>query len=979
MSRIDYNSLMQWRIEKILMICSSYDAYTLEEDGRIEVQIFKEYVDLDLSNPPTFTWVTTAEQALELLKEGSEFDLIISMFNIGQVNPFALSREVKSLNPKIPFVLLTQFSNEVQSQIESEDCSSIDFIFSWHGNADLILAIIKLLEDRKNAETDIIATGVQAILLVEDSIRYYSTYLPTIYKLVLQQSAEFLKEALNEQQQKLRKRARPKILLATNLSEAMELYSQYKENLLGVISDVAFVVNKGDSRQLEKEDAGLELCRLIKRDDPHMPFLLQSSQESVREEADKMGVGFVDKYSKTLLLQLSQYISEEFLFGDFVFRDLSTGDLLGRAKDLKEMQQLLADVPEEVLLFHASKNRLSKWMFSRGLFSLATKIRGVHQEQFKNTEQLRKHIIEAIKEYRILLGHGVVARFEKENYSKYIWFARVGEGSLGGKARGIAFINSILQKYQLLDKYDGVNIVIPRTIVIATDYFDEFIKTNGLQYVIDSEISDEEILSEFISSRLPESLVEELRAYILTSNSPLAVRSSSKLEDSHHQPFAGVYSTYMIPSTQNKDQMLRLLGKAIKSVYASIYFTSSRSYLTATANVLSEEKMAVVVQDLVGTQESGFFFPTISGVARSINHYPIGPEKPQDGIANIVYGLGKQVVEGGRSLRFSPSYPKHALQLSSTQLTLKGAQNYMYALDLKPEEFKTSVDDSINLKRFDTSEAKIFSTLPLVASTWDLQSESIIDNYSEEGPKVITFANIIKHESFPLANILKELLDIFHNEMNSAVEMEFAVNIDQNKGDKIQFNLLQIRPISNVDQGEAPNWDEIEKEQAIIYAQQALGRGAIENVSDIIYVKSDSFDSSKSWEIAAEIGQINEKMLKENRGYVLVGPGRWGSSDPWLGIPIKWPNISQAKVIVECGLKNYRIEPSQGTHFFQNLTSFGVGYLTINPYMGDGVFNEQLLNSLDPYSEFRYTRHIRFAKPLNIYIDGKNNRGVVME
>lgn len=979
MSRIDYKSLMQRRIRRVLMICSSYDAYTLEEDGRIEVQIYKEYVDLNLSNPPAFTWVTSSAEALSLLSgdNESDYDLIISMFNIGDMDVFEFSKIIKIERPEIPFVLLTHFSKELYKKIENADKSAIDYIFSWHGNADLILAIIKLFEDRMNADSDIIGSGVQSILLVEDSIRYYSTYLPAIYKLVLQQSAEFLKEALNEQQQKLRKRARPKILLATNYNEAVEIYEKYKENLLGVISDVAFIINKNDPASSEKLDAGIDLCRLIKHDDPHMPFLLQSSQESMREVAKELGVGFLEKYSKTLLIELSEYISDEFAFGDFVFRDLSNGEIIGKAKDLKDLQQLVMEIPEEVLLFHGSRNRLSKWMFSRGLFSLAAKVKAAHQSHFTNTDQLREFIVQQIKEYRIVLGHGVVARFDRNSYNSYIWFARLGEGSLGGKARGIAFVNSMLQKYNLLNKYEGVKIMIPRTVVIATDYFDEFIKINGLQYVINSEISDDEILSEFVSSRLPENLVSDLRVFINNASGPLAVRSSSKLEDSHFQPFAGIYSTYMIPHTKNKDQMLRLLGKAIKSVYASIYFASSRAYLIATSNLLSEEKMGVVLQDVVGTEDNGYFFPTISGVARSVNYYPIGSEKAEEGIVNMAFGLGKLVVEGGKTLRFSPSHPKHILQLSTPQLTLRDTQNEMYALDLKPEEFKTSVDDAVNLKKFDVNSVKHFRNMNFVASTWDMQSQGIIDSNLEEGRKLITFSHILKYDTLPLSQILCDLLRICHKEMNSAVEIEFAVNMDVPRGEDAVFSLLQIRPITGNNDNKSLDWNSIDTENAIIYAQKALGIGAIENIEDIVYVRESNFDSSHTLEIADEINRLNQKFKEEDKHYILVGPGRWGSSDPWLGIPIKWPQISEAKVIVECGMENYRIEPSQGTHFFQNLTSFGVGYLTVNQYMGDGKMDFSTLDSFTPEYESKYIRHVKFDKPLFIFVDGRKNKAII--
>lgn len=977
MSSINYKSLMQKRIRKVLMICSSYDAYTLEEDGRIEVQIYKEYADLNLSNPPTFTWVTSSAEAFLLLKDNADFDLIISMFNIGDMDVFRFSKLLKKERPEIPVVLLTHFSKELYKKIEDADKSGIDYIFSWHGNADLILAIIKLFEDRMNADHDILDVGVQSILLVEDSVRYYSTYLPAIYKIVLLQGSEFLKETLNEQQQKLRKRARPKILMATNYSEAVYLYERYKENLLGVISDVAFVINKNDPESSEKMDAGIDLCKLIKSDDPHMPFLLQSSQESMRDVARELGVGFLEKYSKTLLIQLTEYISEEFAFGDFVFKDLTNGDIIGRAKDLRDLQDLIMEIPEDVLIYHGSRNRLSKWMYSRGLFSLASKVKSTHQSHFDSIDELREFIVQAIKDYRIVLGHGVVARFDKNSYSNYIWFARLGEGSLGGKARGIAFVNNMLQKYNLLEKYEGVKIMIPRTVVIATDYFDEFIKINGLQYVINSDISDEEILSEFVSSRLPESLVTDLRVYIANSYGPLAVRSSSKLEDSHYQPFAGIYSTYMIPHTRNSDQMLRLLGKAIKSVYASIYFSSSRAYIQATSNLISEEKMAVVLQDVVGTEDSGFFFPTISGVARSVNYYPIGSELPEEGIVNMAFGLGKIVVEGGKTLRFSPKHPKHVLQLSTPQLALRDTQNEMYALDLKPEEFKTSVDDSVNLKKFDVNQIKHFRNMNFVASTWDMQSSRLVDSNLEEGRKVITFSHILKYDTMPLAEMLCDLLQICHKEMHSAVEIEFAVNMDVPKGEDKIFSLLQIRPITNNNDNKSLEWDSIDINDSLIYAESALGMGSIDGIEDIIYVKEESFDSAHTLEIAEEINRLNQQLRDQKRHFVLIGPGRWGSSDPWLGIPIKWPNISEAKVIVECGLKNFRVEPSQGTHFFQNLTSFGVGYLTINPYMKDGLFNSEKLDSMDALHESKYLRHVRFQNPLFIYIDGRKNRGII--
>ncbi|MCC8018676.1 MAG: phosphoenolpyruvate synthase [Rikenellaceae bacterium] len=975
----DYRSLMQKRIRSILLICSSYDAYILEEDGHIESQINSEYMDLNLSNPPSFTRVATTEEALAELESGGDFDLVISMYNVRETDVFSFAKIVKELRPGLPVILLTSFSRDITEKINSHDRSAIDYIFFWYGSADLILAIIKLIEDRMNADDDILRHGVQSILLVEDSVRYYSTYLPAIYKLVLTQSNEFLKEALNEQQQMLRKRARPKILLATNYSEAVELYDKYKKNLLGVISDVGFVVNKNDAPEAEKLDAGIELCRLIKKDDPWMPFLLQSSQESIREVADRLGVGFIVKYSKTLIMELSEYISREFRFGDFVFSDLETGEPIARAHDLRQMQKVLAEIPDEVLMFHASQNHLSKWLYSRGLFSIAAAMKQRPFDSFRSAAEMREYIRNTIRDYRILLGQGVVARFDPETYNETIGFARIGDGSLGGKARGLAFFNNMLQKYNFYDKYPGVRVLIPRTVVIATDYFDRFVKENGLKYVINSDISDEEILSEFVSSRLPEELVRSLRTLIKYTRSPLAIRSSSKLEDSHYQPFAGIYSTYMIPNTDNPDQMLRLLGKAIKSVYASVYFAASRAYITATSNLLSEEKMAVVIQQVCGTEDDGYFFPTLSGVARSLNFYPIGDEKPEDGVVNVAFGLGKLVVEGGQTLRFSPRYPKNVLQLSTPELALRDTQREMYALSLKPEEFKTSIDDAVNLRRFEINSPTVraFRNLKHAASTWDMQNQAISDSSFTEGRKIITFSRILKYDTFPLAEILRDLLRMGAGEMRTPVEMEFAVNMDVPPGRDAVFNFLQIRPIVDTHGENTLDWKNVDTSGALIYSEDALGLGAIEQVRDIVYIRTGAFEARNTEKMAAELRKLNSRMAEQDAGYVLVGPGRWGSSDPWLGIPVRWPDISQARVIVEMGLENFRVEPSQGTHFFQNLTSFGVGYMTINPFSGDGSFDSATLDAMPATEEGEYFRRVRFDNPLYIFVDGRNSKAVV--
>lgn len=978
--RPDYNNLMEKRIRSILMICTNYDKYSLEEDGQIEFQIYREYVDLNISNPPKFTWVDTTANAEKLLTKAHTFDLVICMYNTADEGIFKLSRSLKENGINVPVILLTNFSKEVFKRIDKEDKSCVDYIFSWNGNADLILAIIKLIEDNMNAEKDIFGSGVQCILLIEDSIRYYSTYLPAIYKLVLQQSAEFLKEALNEQQQKFRKRARPKILLATNYTDAVGIYEKYKGNMLGIISDIGFVMHKNDPSENENLEAGLELTKIIRQDNPYMPVLLQSSQESMKEKAKELGCGFILKYSMTLLMELSEYISEEFVFGDFIFRDLHTGEILGRAKDLKSMQVLLNEIPQEVFTYHASRNRFSKWLFSRGLFSLGRDFRKLEIGNFDSFQKMREYMIKRFDDYRMLSGQGVLARFSVENYNKYIWFAKMGDGSIGGKARGLAFVNSLLQKYNMLTKYPGIKVMIPRSIVVATDYFDQFIKENGLQYVINSDISDSELLSEFVSSRLPEELNRKLRTYLNTITKPLAVRSSSKLEDSHFQPFAGIYSTYMIPVTENKDQMLRLLEKAIKSVYASVFFVASRSYIHTTANLLGEEKMAVLIQNICGSEDRGYFFPTLSGVARSINHYPISGEKPEDGVVDMAFGLGKLIVDGGKGLRFCPKYPTKILQLSTPQLALRDTQDIMYALNLEPDKFKTSIDDGINLQRFTIQEASGFRNMRFAASSWDMYNDRIVHNtFDERSRKIITFANILQFGKYPVAEIISTLLEICSNELNCPVEIEFAANLDTPPQYDAIFNLLQVRPITNFeDKKERIDINSLDLGNALILSDKALGPGSIEGIEDIIYVKSETFDKSRTEDIAKEINALNAKLKAEKRTYMLIGPGRWGSSDPWLGVPILWNDISEARVIVETALKDFQIEPSQGTHFFQNITSLGVGYITVNEFSGDGYFKEGILNGKEAIYESGFVRHVRLDKEALVYIDGNDRKGVVI-
>ena len=976
----DYKSLIKFRIRKILMICSNYDAYILEEDGQIEAQIYREYIDLNLSNPPQFVWVQTAAQARVILNTVVGIDMVMCMYNVGDKEIFSLASELKQEGRSLPFVLLTHFSKEVYRRLAMMDTSAIDYMFSWHGNADLIVAIIKLFEDLKNADDDILGVGVQAILLVEDSVRYYSTYLPEIYKMVLKQSSEFLKETLNVQQKKLRKRSRPKILLATNLDDAMAMYSKYKSNLLGVISDVGFAVHKGDRPEDEKLDAGIDLVKHIKADDPMMPVLLQSSQSSIASVAEELGVGFLRKYSKTLMLQLSEYIRDEFGFGDFVFRDENHIEY-GHASNLKELENMMRNVPDDVLIYNTSKNMFSKWFFARGLFTLGAKFRDVQLNHFEDVQSMRAYISQQIHDFHALMGRGVIAHFDSESYGRHIWFSRMGDGSLGGKARGLAFLNSLVYKHKLADKYENVKISIPRTVVIATDYFDQFILENDLQYVIDSDVSDEEILSEFVAARLPEKLVEQLRVYVNIARSPFAVRSSSKLEDSSYQPFAGVYSTYMIPLVENKDQMLRMLGKAIKSVYASVFYAGSRTYIQTTGNLLSEEKMAVVVQSICGSKHDGLYYPMISGVARSVNFYPIGNEKPEDGIVNLAFGLGKTVVDGGNTLRFSPKFPKKILQLSDPKLALRDTQKQMFALDLRPGAFKISTNDGVNLVQ--PSVAEVLPSYPypeLVASTFSVENNRMVPGVSAVGPRVISFDSILKYGRYPLAQILTDILEICKKALMCDVEMEFAIDIDEKSTTKgLVFKLLQVRPVPEFGDDRGITIEKVEEmvQTKLITSTKALGSGFVEGMKYIISVPSANFDSAKTREMAAEVARLNNRMKEEGASYLLVGPGRWGSSDPWLGIPVVWSDISEARMIVETAIPGYRIEPSQGTHFFQNITSLGVGYLTIDTVYGDGIVDEETISKLECIENGEYVKLYKAPEGLVGFIDRSTNKSIV--
>lgn len=973
---------MSKRVRRILLVCNNYDSFALEEDGRIDVQIAQEYAELNLSNPPSIVRAETPCEALDIVESQKSnvesqdsFDLILVVYSAGGNEVWDFAKQAKTLLPECPIVLLSSFSKEVHRRIEQQDTSYIDYLFNWNNSTDLIIAIIKLIEDRLNAEHDILDEGVRAILLVEDSVRYYSTYLPLLYKLVLQQNTIAIRDALNEKQQLLRKRARPKMLMATCYDEAVELYRRYSKNIIGVISDIGFVIHKGDPASSEKLDAGVDLCRLIREENPTMPFLMQSSQESMRSIARQLKVGFVVKKSKTLLQEVSEYIEREFGFGDFIARDPRTGKEIARASDLEGFERIISTISPAAFRRLSDNNYLSKWLFARGLFSVGRPVSALKIQDETDIEHIRQTNIRLIHDYRINQALGVVAKYAPDTYNDTIWFARCGDGAMGGKGRGLAFLNHMLQKYDLYDKWQDVRVFVPRTMVITTEYFDRFIHDNGLQYVINADLTDEEILSEFVAAMLPLELREALRHFIRVTQRPLAVRSSSKLEDSYYQPFAGVYSTYMIPNTENEDQQLRMLSKAVKSVYASVYFAASRGYIVSTGNVPSEEKMAIVLQEVCGEQEGNYYFPVISGVARSINFYPVGKEKPEDGIVKIAYGLGKAVVDGEQVLRFSPKYPKNVLQTSTVDLAMRETQQSMLALSLSPERFKTSVDDAVNLERIPIHECGQFESLKLIASTYDRENMRIVDSCYPDGPRIVTFAQQLKFNTFPLTAIVQQLLDIAQQEIKTPVEIEFAINLEH---DPQIFHVLQIRPISADSLTANVNWDNIDESDAFLRSANALGIGQIDDVRDIIYLRRDAFDILRTREMSQTIREWNRRMQQEGKQYLLIGYGRWGSQIPTLGVPVVWGDISEAKAIAECSLENFRIEPSQGSHFFQNLTSFNVGYMNIDPWARpEDLLDTDVLDAMPAVEETDLVRHVRLEKPLEMYIDGFNSRAMV--
>lgn len=971
-----FANLMRHRIYNVLLFASKYDVFVLEEDGRIDELLFNEYTALNLRYPPRFTLVSSEVEANKLLKE-RPFELIISMPSGDSINPFNWAKGVKHELPNVPIVVLTPFSKSVSKRIANEDLSAINYVFSWLGNSDLLLAIIKLIEDEMNVKEDVESVNVQTILFVEDSIHFYSSILPHLYKYVFRQSQSFMTEALNEHEQMLRMRGRPKILLARNYEEGLGFYKRYKDNMLGVITDISFE-QAGSKNKL----AGINLCRQIRKSDSKIPLIIQSAEDENDVYAAELNASFLSKSSKTFLLELREIITNNFGFGDFIFTNPVTGHIEARVCNLKDLQNSILQLSDETLFYNVSRNNISRWLYSRAMFPLAEFVKKTNPSNSNPEElkMLRQAIYDAILYYRKVKNRGIVAVFRAERFDQFSNFARIGDGSLGGKGRGLAFIDAMIKRNEQFENFENAHVTIPKTVVICTDVFSEFMESNQLYDLALSDLENDEILKHFLAARLPKHLIADLYAFLGVISSPLAVRSSSLLEDSHYQPFAGIYSTYMVPYTaESKTHMLEMVSEAVKAVYASVYYTDSKAYMTATKNVIDEEKMAIVLQEICGSKYDNRFYPSFSGVARSLNYYPIGAEKPEDGIANVAMGLGKYIVDGGVTLRFSPAYPHNVLQTSTLDFALRETQTHFNALDLSQIQFVPQVDDGFNLLKISVRDAEKDGTLKFIASTFNPEDQAIYDGIYAGGRKIITFANILEHDVFPLANILKDILTVSQTEMGRPVEIEFAVNLDYSTLAKHVFYLLQIRPI--IDNKEFINEDigAIPTENAIITCTSSLGHGITNDIFDVVYVNPDMFSASNNRLIMYDVEKINKMLCDEKRHYILIGPGRWGSSDEWLGIPVKWPHISNARLIVETSFSNYRIDPSQGTHFFQNLTSFGVSYFTINPHINDGSFDVGFLNNQKAFFETKFVRHVRFEKPMMIKIDGRKNIGVVLK
>lgn len=969
-SDLPFKLLVKRRIMNVLLYCNNYDAFMLEEDGQMEEKLFEEYAAQNLRYPPFIIQTDKRERLFQLLAQ-ERVDLVILMLNTSELDIFNIAEELKTRYPEKPLVLLTHFNRDSIIKYKKIQSSGIDYIFSWLGNTNLLLAIIKLLEDKMNVEADIEKAGVQVILLVEDSVRFYSAYLPLIYEFMLKQSSVFKQEGLNRHQQNLLMRGRPKVLLARDYETALEYYQKYENNLLGVISDVSFY-RKG------KKDAyaGKRFLEFIRHRNSKLPVLVQSFSEKHVSWAEEASAAFLHKGSENLGQKLRGFFYTKLAFGYFLFRDCEGGNILGKARNLTEFAEQLKQVPDNSLLFHSKREDFSHWLKARSLFQLAELFSPLMPEHFKTINGFRSFLINAISLYRFTKAKGTIADFDPAQFGSFVRFARMGRGSLGGKARSLAFFDMVLKQEQVGAKYANVVISVPKTAVIASQCFDDFMEQNKLFYLCTEARSNKEVLQRFVASELSPALQKQILAFVELTNTPVAVRSSSVLEDSYRKSFAGVYDTFMVTPTDDKKLFAAKVEKAVKAVYASVFYQSSKAYIHATSNMIDEEKMSVVLQEVTGRAEDGYFYPDISGVARSVNYYPIAPEKTNEGIANIAMGLGSYIVSGMGSLRFAPKYPKKCLQFSSPELAMKDTQKKIHALDLHADDFIDEEGNQTNIAELKLRTIKS-TCLKHLVSVMDYENNMIRDGLSGKGMKLLTFAPVLKHSAFPLAEIVKEILQLGEHQLQCPVEIEFAVKLATDKQSLSEFSLLQLRPFSMQSDRQKVNLDDFTDKKPLILSDNIMGNGIKQHLTDIIYLKQQKNPASVNRSIASRLELLNKSLKQEGRRYILIGPGRWGSSDENLGVPVRWAQISEAELIVEANFKAFSVDPSNGTHFFHNLINFGVAYFMVNADLKQGFYDLQFLENQQKSYEDEQICHVRLPKPITVAIDGDQGKGGV--
>ena len=968
-----FQDLMTHRVHDILLVSSIYDSFILEEDGRLEEGLINEYVDLNLVHLPRMIRASSGRKALELARTQKRFDLIIATMHLGDMHAIEFAREIRESGIDVPLVLLTYDYKELQELTRRHGKLDFTKVFLWQGDFRILIAIVKYIEDYLNVDHDTSLVGVQSIVVIEDNVRFYSSFLPLIYTELMHHSQSVLSESVNLSHRILRMRARSKILLCETYEEAWNYFERYHDNILGVISDIEFPRNGR-----KDPTAGAEFAKNVRRQHPDIPILLQSSNPANRQLADKLDVQFLHKNSPLLLHQLRQFMVDHLSFGDFIFR-MPDGTEVARATDLRSLENCLHLVPDECLLFHSRRNHFSNWLKARTEFHLAYQLRPRMVTDYASPAELRADLIHRLRDFRQGRQRGTIVDFDPATFDTRGSFARIGGGSLGGKGRGLAFVSTLVETYTIGQGFPDVSISVPPAVVLGTDVFDRFLDKNDLRDFAIGSDDDGEIKQRFLEAHLPDSITGALRSFLELMGEPLAVRSSSLLEDSQHQPFAGIYATHMLANTaESVEARLDEVLDAVKLVYASTFFHSAKAYMQATPYRLEEEKMAVVIQRLVGRRYNNHFYPDFAGVARSHNYYPLAPMKSDDGIASVALGLGLTVVEGGRAVRFSPRYPKHLIQFSTVEDTLNYSQREFYALDMSPDRSNEGGIGS-SLVRLDISVAEQDGVLDALASTYSVQNDAIYDGTSRAGARIVSFAPMLKNDLFPLAKMIQLLLEVGKRSMSSAVEIEFAVNLKADGPEKPEFSVLQMRPMVVDHEWEEVLTDEAPREEVICESEQVLGNGIIKDIYDIVLVNTERFNRSATKAVAKEVGLFNYELTSRNRPYLLVGVGRWGSSDPWLGIPVGWEQISGARVIVEASFMDLRVQPSQGSHFFQNLATMEIGYFTIDGRPEANWVDWAWLLKQEVVHERTYTRHLRFKSPLIVKMDGRSNHGIVLK